>query len=190
MNQATTGNTPSSFSGILGPQKDIITLDEAKARTKNWRDTVSQIFDAKYLNLLPRAFFIPFDDIREIEKLKETITMFIPPGYTQEVPISIVGVRAYFTLNNVIIAKDPTYAPLDAILVAVYQIGNKAEYDCTQPTFDLIIEATRDKILPPLCTIQKPKYHRNESVDDQYYTIYDITQPCPQLCDADSLLNQ
>ncbi len=180
-------------------QKNVITLQEGMARTNNWRESVKHLYGNKEHNI-PRAVFMPFTDINELVKLREIITEYAPPPSVEKIPIYIVGVRAYFTLNAPISITDPATQEniLDAVLVAVYQVNpdgrtgdRKYEYNCNYPTYDLIIQVPKkaDDLNQVLCPIVKKPYKRIVADDEVYHSIYDITQPCPQLCDASSDLH-
>ena len=186
------------FLNTIPPQKDVITLQEGMTRTNNWRETVKHIYGNDEHNI-PRAVFIPFDDILELKKLRDIVPSLIIPPNTEPVPIYIVGVRAYFTLNNPV-SSDPGSQnnSVDAILVAVYQLntdgrdGDKAyAYNCNYDTFDLIIEVPKkqEDLIEPLCPAAKEKFKRTITGDEVYASIYDITRPCPNLCDASSDLH-
>ena len=94
----------------------------------------------------------------------------------------IVGVRAYYAFKGPHMQGGPISAakyPIEALLVAVYQTNARADGDYSyhhhHPTYDLIVpvESKREKV---------------GAGDEDDYSIYDITRPCPNLCDETSAL--
>lgn len=168
----------------LGPQKNVLTLEEGKQRTKNWRDFVSILYEGKDKHM-PHGFFIPFADIMELSQLQSKVRKISFPPAEDLVQIYIVGVRGYYSLANPVIPSIPVSAsdyPVEVVLVAVYQTnfreqGSPGEfsYNPDYPNYDLIIPVESGGI-------------QQKAVAEDYASIYDITQPCPPLCDTSSSL--
>jgi hypothetical protein len=169
----------------IPPQTNVISLQEGMNRTNNWRQAVKPIYGGIETNM-PHAIFIPFKDILELNDLHDRITEYAIPPSTTPVPICIVGVRAYLSMENPVVPteKTPLSAisdPVNAVMVPVFQImserppgsGNTA-YCENVPTYDLIAPV--------------PSAEQVVSGDGSNYSIYDITRPCPKLCDIDSPL--
>jgi hypothetical protein len=169
----------------IGPQQNAISLEAAKEYTHNWQQLLKTLYHTKKKNDYPHGIFIPMTDIAELAKLQKTVTHVKKGGKEQR--IYIVGVRAYFCLKNPVLVPFPVSAidyPVVAVLVAVYQTndqhrvtGSDSEfhYHPGDKTYDLII---------PISSVTGA----SEADDNEEYTIYDITRPCPNLCDEESPL--
>lgn len=168
----------------IPPQKDVLTLAEAKQRTSNWRRFIKNVYGQQFGNNIPHAVFIPFTDIHELSKLQHAVKeITIPPSNVVE-RIYIVGVRSYYSFKAPEIPPFPFGAgkyPIEAVLVPVYQTNyrephspNEYDYDPNYPTYDLIV---------PVPTATNP-----DGDEDEGYSVYDITRPCPNLCDENSEL--
>ena len=169
----------------IPPQKDTLTLEQAQHRVSNWHDLAGQVYDTTNSRKnMPHGIFIPFADILEISKLQQLFKY--EPGTDKR--IYIVGVRAYYCLKSKLLTTIPPTPisaidyPIESVLVPVYQKnhrepGSSGEYDYNPHhlTYDLItgVPSVNDK---------------DEPGDAGDSTIYDVTQPCPQLCDSTSLL--
>lgn len=170
----------------IPPQKDVLTLSDARARIQNFQNLMKEVYDPTP-GMSPRAIFIPFMDVMELYKLQQLVTEATPPGYKEPVQAFIVGIRAYFTLDSPIVIQPPYNAkeyPVVAVLVAVYQIntddripGTDSEfaYNPDYPTYDLVIPVEK-------------KDGAAAAAEEGYSSIYDITIPCPNLCGEESPL--
>lgn len=166
----------------IPPQKDVLTLKDARQRMANWRKLMSNFYsDPKRL---PKGVFIPFEDIAELAKLQQQVPGIKEPGSKEMKDIYIVGVRGYFSFplpeEVPINQKDADY-PVDLIMVPVYQVNPREkgspgefEYNKHHPTYDLVVNV--------------PSAGSDNDTTGDKYSIYDITQPCPKLCDADNTL--
>ena len=162
------------------PQQNAISLEQAVIYVHHWHEFIKELYEGQDQHM-PHGFFIPFTDINELVNLQKTVTHL--PGEEQR--IYIVGVRAYYCLKNKVSITHPVSAsdyPVEGLLVAVYQTNfrephtpGEYEYDPAFPTFDLVMPVPSVKDI-------------NEPGDGDDYSIYDITQPCPNLCDASSPL--
>jgi hypothetical protein len=170
----------------IPPQTNVITLEDGMSRTNNWRQAVKPIYGDDETNM-PHAIFIPFQDIIEMSKLQTLIQEYAIPPSNTPTPICIVGVRAYFSMEKPVVPteKKPLSAisdPVSAVMVPVFQItadrppgsGNTA-YCEGVPTYDLIAPV--------------PSAQQVVTDEGSNYSIYDITQPCPKLCDVNSDLH-
>ncbi|HEX7904281.1 MAG TPA: hypothetical protein VF487_10405 [Chitinophagaceae bacterium] len=166
----------------LKQQKNAISLDAARKYTHNWHRFINTLYKGQDKHM-PHGIFIPMTDLRELRKLQKKITHIKKHG--EEERIYIVGIRAYYCLKTKVMVPHPVSSadyPVEAVLVAVYQTnkrvtGSKHEYDYDKgyPTYDLVapVPSVKDE---------------NEPGDGGDYSIYDITQPCPNLCDTESPL--
>ena len=169
---------------VLDPQKNVLSLEEGKQRTKNWRDFVSNLYEGHDKHM-PHGFFIPFTDILELAQLQSKIRELSAPPDNEVIPVYIVGVRGYYSLNNPVTPSIPVSSadyPVDVVLVAVYQTNHREpgsngefSYDSNYPNYDLIIPV-------------QPAGIARQAMAEDFVTIYDITQPCPPLCDTTSSL--
>lgn len=71
---------------LTAPTTNCITLDEAKARTENWRKFISNPSAAAVMQQIPKAVYISKSDIISMYKSLENDP-------------ALVGARAYFTLD-------------------------------------------------------------------------------------------
>ncbi|MCP9752340.1 hypothetical protein [Ferruginibacter sp. HRS2-29] len=168
----------------LPPQTGVLTTADAKQRMVNFKKLMLNFYKDES-GKIPRGTFIPLDDLSQIVSMAKTITSITEAGTTLVQPINIVGVRAYFTFplpelevlgpGNKIDAED---YPVDLILVPVYQHQKDTSvpgvWDKNELTYDLVAPVTA-------------KTKSTEIVDEKS-SIYDITQPCPKLCDTDKTL--
>lgn len=168
----------------IGKQKDAIKLTDGKQRASNWRKFITKLFGNDGTNI-PHGVFIPMTDIIELSKYRQEVQQITIPPSTVAQRIYVVGVRSYYSFLSAEIPSIPIQAttyPIEAMLVPVYQTnfrepGSPGEYDYNKdfPTYDLIVPvpSVNDSSVPG---------------DAGAYSIYDITQPCPKLCDANSEL--
>ena len=168
----------------IPPQSNVITLEEGMDRTNNWRQSAKGIYGGSETNM-PHAIYIPFEDILEISKLQTLIQEYAIPPSVDAVPIYIIGVRAYLTMDHPVIPTtanplSATSNPVDALLVPVFQTNprpdgpGKYSHNKDFPTYDLIAPV--------------PSATGTGAEDAASYSIYDITRPCPNLCDTSSKL--
>jgi hypothetical protein len=172
----------------IGSQKDVISLADGKKYVDNWHEFIKGLYRGKKKHM-PHGIFIPLMDIEELAKLRKSVKHIHVKEKGSDKPkkkrIYIVGIRAYFCLKQKLMIPTPVWAadyPIAAILVAVYQTnkrrpGSKGEYqyDDNHSTHDLIVP------IPSVQDIDVPG-------DAEAYSIYDVTQPCPNLCDTESEL--
>lgn len=143
-------------------QLDTITLEEGMARTNNWRQAIKAQFKESSLNV-PSGFFISLIDLQEIVNFYKDYKD--PNG----VPRPCVGARVYLTLPKPVPPGKPI--PPDQIagvLVPCYE----EPIDDNDP----LSSVYRDIVVPV----------EGERSGD--YSIYDVTQPCPPMCDPTSPL--
>lgn len=165
------------------PQADVLTLDEAKTYITYWKDVISTLYTKAENEFIPHGFFIPFTDIMELYKLQKEVTSIELPGGKRE-DIYIIGVRAYFCLEEKLEVPLPiTSAPLKVhgLLVAVYQKNPRVpgpdqfrHYE-EERTYDLIVKVPS-------------KREKNPDGEEETYSIYNVTRPCPSLCDYNSFM--
>lgn len=168
----------------LGQQKNAISLEKAREYTGHWHKFINTLYKGHDKHM-PHGIFIPMTDLRELRKLQKTITHIKKHG--EEIRIYIVGIRAYYCLKTKLLVPHPVSSadyPIEALLVAVYQTNERIivpgsdedyTYDKDYPTYDLVVQVPSVKDM-------------NEPGDGGDYSIYDITQPCPNLCDTESPL--
>lgn len=165
----------------IPPQRDVVTKAEAIEYIGNWKSLIRNVYQPDNANM-PHGIFIPFVDIEEIAKLRKEITHYGTDEYGNPRPIYIIGVRAYFCIKEKLDITLPPSAvsyPVKAMLVAVYQltppehvVPNKP-YEHIPRTYDLLIEV--------------PSVNDKEKAGDAgAYSIWDVTRPCPNLCDKES----
>ena len=171
----------------IPPQKDVLTLEKGKKYTENWRKLMDSIYGSNKCDIA-NGVFIPFIDITELAKLQKLVTEITKAPSTVAERIYIVGVRAYFSFETGELLKLPISAgqyPIKLVLVPVYQTnyrepGSPGEFDY-DPKFK---DFTYDLIVP--VPSEKDSAAPGDAGD---YSIYDITRPCPPLCDANSDLH-
>lgn len=149
----------------MPPQLDTITLAEGMDRTNYWKEAVKKLYSDD-LNQVPHGFFIPIEDIHELSRLAGYYTEYI-----------ITGVRAYFTFHHPQPGIPPYTDSISAVMVPVYRDITVDKNTNTQ------ISINRDLILP-VPSLQ-PGVPGGET---GHVTIYDVTTPCPPMCDPSSPL--
>jgi len=143
-------------------QENCITLSEAMNRTNYWRQAVKHLYDNNQTKM-PHGFFIPIADIIELSQLAQT--------YPEH---DIVGVRAYFTFHKPQPIEPPYTEAITAILVPVHLSVNEATGNILPVAQEL------DLIVPIMPGAQNDP--------DPVVSVYDVTQPCPAVCDTSSFL--
>jgi hypothetical protein len=161
------------------PGFDTLTLKEAQKRTRCWRNAIRNKYPKG--TKVPNGFYIRMEDIRELAKLHE---------YLQQ---EIKGVRVYFTFHH----EQPAghlNDTITAVLVPVYLgtvdetgtgagigsgdgIGSGGEkgWPKNDPMLmDLIVNVSTEGDDDPLA--------------GQKVSVFDVTQPCPPICDGGSAL--
>jgi hypothetical protein len=157
----------------------VITLASARARTGYWREFINP---GKNQAITPRGIFIPFQDILDMVALQKIIKTHRHHGCHKPIPIYVVGTRAYYSLQAPMTPPQPDNPPVEAVLVLVYQTNYREpcsegefNYNPDFPTYDLIV---------PVRSVKDGAVDG----DADAASIYDITQPCPNLCDQSSQL--
>jgi hypothetical protein len=168
----------------IGPQQNAISLEAGKEYTHHWQQLLHTLYHTEK-NDFPHGIFIPMTDLIELAELQKKVTHVKKNG--KEERIYIVGVRAYFCLKIPILVPFPVSAidyPVAAVLVAVYQTNEQGRAAGSDDEYHYHPgEKTHDLIIPISSAAGA-----GEADDNGDYTIYDITQPCPNLCDTESPL--
>jgi hypothetical protein len=142
---------------LINPTKVIIPVDLAIAKTANWRMFMEKTFTAATPEELPKAVYISKNDIQDLARYCEADD-------------SILGVRAYFTLDKAY--EEGVTNQVKFIMVLVKD--SKGYFNGEDL---LYIPAGEDmKALSP----------DGGNLDDS--NVYDFTKPCPDCCDDSSPL--
>ncbi|GAB3903925.1 hypothetical protein [Mucilaginibacter boryungensis] len=142
---------------LINPTKVIIPVDAAIAKTTHWRNFMAENFPETDVKALPKAVYISKSDIQDMARYCEADD-------------SILGVRAYFTLENEF--KEGEKNEVKFIMVLVkdtpgYYNGQDLLY------------------IPPGLGMEALSPDGGE-LDDS--NVYDFTRPCPDCCDLTSPL--
>jgi hypothetical protein len=166
----------------LGKQKNAISLEHARSYVGNWHRFVKGLYKGEDKHM-PHGIFIPMTDLQELVNLQKKIKHIKING--EKTRIYIIGIRAYYCLKSEMRVGLPVSSvdyPVEAVMVAVYQTNERVEGSETEyhqhkehTTHDLIVR------VPSVKDIDEPG-------DGGDSSIYDITQPCPNLCDKESPL--
>lgn len=140
---------------LINSTKEIIPVQAAIVKTTNWRKFMEETFATTDPKVIPKAVYISKNDIQDLAKFCEQDD-------------SILGVRAYFTLENAY--KEGESNQVKFIMVLV---GDSPDHFNGQ---DLLYTPPGMKDLSPDHGI----------IDDS--NIYDFTKPCPDCCDITSPL--
>ncbi|MBN8865561.1 MAG: hypothetical protein J0H92_19455 [Sphingobacteriales bacterium] len=152
---------------LMPKQANVLTLKEGMDRTNYWREAVKTHFEIPP-SKVPVGFFIPFEDFKDIV---EAYKGYVDPKGNER---PCVGVRIYLTLPGPVAPGQPIPPDsLSGVLVPCYAAP-------VQPAGGEV------GILPPVdykdILIEVPADKQNA------YSIYDLTQPCPPMCDPESPL--
>lgn len=160
-------------------QQNTLTLQQAKDQTRYWREAIEPLYGTNP-DKMPHGFFIHMDDLYELVNLHKHLST------TEE----IKGVRVYFAFD-----KPQTNHPhqdedhhghhhhhhhhlpdgIKGILVPVYLgIADMLQEEGIDPKY-------RDLIIPV-------KSFADGDEPEEKVTAYDVTQPCPPICDPESPL--
>jgi hypothetical protein len=142
-------------------------LSTAQDRVGYWKEAIEPLYGTNP-HKMPHGFYLHMKDIQELANLQD---------YMHE---EIKGVRVYFTFDKPQTHphhNHPHHLPdgIRGILVPVY-LGtaiNETTGAREPALMDLIVEVT-----PPEGAEADP--------DDPYVSVFDVTQPCPPLCDPSS----
>lgn len=161
-------------------QVNVITLKCAK----EWHDAFKEHNNKEGFaqGEFPSSIVVPYADIEQIVN-----------DFKKEGAPPVNGVRIYFVIKPVV---KPNGGPnISAICVPTKgPFGNVPDIDPKLRFTDMIVKATLKAGAPP-----NPDCHRGSSgpsgsarlvaadSDDDYVSIYDVTQPCPPFCDPESL---
>lgn len=140
------------------PNLNTITLSDGMDRTNYWRQAIKHLYRDNE-TVIPHGFYIPIEDIIELSKLATCY-----PEY------NIVGVRAYFSFHQPQPDHPPYTDAVTGLLVPVHRVFEKKE------GYNVAISVDRDLIIP------------TNTAEEDTVTIYDVTMPCPKVCDVDSYL--
>jgi len=135
---------------LTEPTRVIIPVETAIARTTNWRNFMKGNTAAADARRIPKAVYISKTDIMDMAKQCEADD-------------SIVGMRAYFTLNNEF--SETIKNEVRFVMVLVRENESKPFGD------DVLYAPTPDG-----------------TVGVGESNVYDFTKPCPDCCDAESPL--
>ena len=142
---------------LLEPTKVIIPVDVAIAKTTHWRNFMGHNFPEADTKALPKAVYISKADIQDMAAYCEADD-------------SLLGVRAYFTLENAF--KEGEQNEVKFIMVLVKDTPG---YFNGQDMLYIPAGAGMEALSPD-----------GGDVDDS--NVYDFTRPCPDCCDPSSPL--
>lgn len=151
------------------PQKNIVTLRQAKKRTRNWREAIKPLYGDNPDNM-PHGFYIRMEDIQELAKL-----------HTHFPTRQIKGVRVYFSLHQPLEPGKPTTA-ITGLFVPVYDATTEVE-----PEGPATPGHMKKQYLKDLVEVF-PHTGDDDAPLSQYVSVYDVTTPCPPVCDPTSPL--
>ncbi|MCG2616163.1 hypothetical protein LZZ85_17835 [Terrimonas sp. NA20] len=142
---------------------NVITLEEAMTKTNNWREAIKSQFDNRP-GKVPHGFYISLTDLTEI------VNDFKDHKVNGQ-PRPCVGARIYFTLPDAVAPGGSI--PADAISGILVPCYEEAIRTSSQTNNDSLF---RDIIVPVKSAVKGA------------YSIYNVTQPCPPMCDPNSPL--
>jgi hypothetical protein len=135
---------------LTEPTRVIIPVETAIERTTNWRDFMKDKTDTKEARKIPKAVYMSRTDLMDMAKQCEADD-------------SIVGMRAYFTINREF--TENIKNEIRFIMVLVRENANKPFGD------DVLYAPTPEG-----------------TVGGESSNVYDFTKPCPDVCDPESPL--
>jgi|GEM_PF-572558 len=142
---------------LINSTRVIIPVQEAIRKTTNWRNFMAENFAATDAKMLPKAVYISRSDIQDMARYCEADD-------------SILGVRAYFTLDNQY--EENVSNQVKFIMVLVQ---DNPDYKCGEDLLYIPEGAAMEALSPD-----------NASFDDS--NVFDFTRPCPDVCDLNSPL--
>ena len=150
----------------MPPQLYTITLEEAQKRTRYWRKAIEPLY-GKNPYKQPHGFFIHMNDLQELCNLHKYLHQ------------EIEGVRVYFTFDEPQHPDEHGHLPrhIRGIFVPVY-LGEAG------------IEETGAKVPRLMDLIVSVKRPEDGELPQGHVSVYDVSQPCPPICDPDSPLFQ
>lgn len=145
---------------VMPPQFNTLTLKEAKKRTRHWRKAIKPLY-GNNPHKMPHGFFLHMDDIRELCNLHK---------YMHQ---EIEGVRVYFSFDKEQEPDEHKHYPdtIRGILVPVY-LATAVE--------------SKEPMLMDLIVSVNSKHKGDDPEGD--VSVFDVSQPCPPMCDATSPL--
>jgi hypothetical protein len=142
---------------LINSTKEIIPVDAAIAKTTNWRNFMAKSFPEADANDIPKAVYISRGDIQDLASYCENDD-------------SILGVRAYFTLEHPL--EEDTSNQVKFIMVLVKDTPKHPNGE--------------DLLYIPQGADMLALSPDGGELDDS--NIYDFTKPCPDCCDPTSPL--
>lgn len=142
---------------LTEPTKVVIPVNAAIAKTTNWRNFMQRNFPDADVKTLPKAVYISKSDIEDLAKYCAADD-------------SIVGVRAYFTLENAFEEGESNEVKFIMVLVK-----DTEGYPNGEDLLYIPQGAGMQQLSPD-----------DGALDDS--NVYDFTKPCPEYCDATSQL--
>jgi len=142
---------------LINSTREIIPVDLAIAKTTYWRQFMQQAAPTTPEEDLPKAVYISRTDLIDLAEYCKADE-------------SMLGVRAYFTLNNPFKPEDTNEVKVIMVLVKDVPgapFGEDQLYVPADP---------ENKALSP------------DGGDEGDSNVYDFTRPCPDCCDPDSEL--
>lgn len=155
---------------IIPDQVNVITLQCALDWHKAFKDQNIKGFAP---GDLPRSIVIPFADIEQIVN-----------DFRTSVKETVNGVRIYFVIKP---TAKPNGRP-NITGICVPTVGLHA-IDPNVIFTDKIVKATLKDGAPRNADCPGGNSGNARSVDEGYVSIYDVTRPCPDMCDPASPLN-
>lgn len=142
---------------LINSTRVIIPVQEAIRKTTNWRNFMAENFPEADVKALPKAVYISRSDIEDMARYCAADE-------------SILGVRAYFTLENEY--KEGTTNEVKFIMVLVQ---DDPEYFNGKDLMYIPAGAGMEALSPD-----------HARMDDS--NVFDFTRPCPDACDLSSPL--
>ena len=169
---------------IVQDQVNVISLKSAKSWHKAFKDQNKNMGFAK--GDFPNSIVIPFADIEQI------VTDF-----RDSVHETVNGVRIYFIIKP----ATPEIKEKERLNISCICVPTKGPYlkksdiDANKRFTDMVIEATLRDGAPRNADRRGDTEDTeltatvaavSEDSDDDYVSVYDVTQPCPPFCDPES----
>lgn len=142
---------------LINSTKVIIPVNVAIAKTTHWRNFMEKTFTTAETKALPKAVYISKNDIQDLARYCEADD-------------TILGVRAYFTLDRAYMEGETNQVKF--IMVLVKDTPGKFNGE--------------DLLYIPAGSGMQALSPNGGNLDDS--NVYDFTKPCPDCCDPDSPL--
>ncbi len=147
---------------LLNNPKTAVSVNEAKRRMKAFKSKMKQFLDPVDENKIPKSIWVPYTDFQQAIDIAKL---------TRGTDIELSGMRIYLTMQ-----EEPGSNEFSITGLVVPTIKTSPQSNANEVHEDIIVN------------LETPKGEAALNSDDADSSIYDMTYPCPSVCDGATLI--